>query len=196
VGDSIMLGAALNANAQIADFLSFMGVAANQLGFRFGTPLNLGVSGAQLPAILSTWNATGAPSLVNGPNVGVGEGGINDLGAGATVVQINTRTQALYTAMSSAMSAKAGFGPQFCVVTTLFGPAGNTPNAQLINANTRANFASWGAAGVTMVLSDFGADPVLVAANTNYTQDGTHPTIPGDQRAGTILANALIAAAA
>jgi hypothetical protein len=197
VGNSIMLGAALKStDAKVNALHSFLGVAAVQLGFRFGIPLNLGISGAMLAGILAEWISTGAPALVDGPNFACGEGGINDLGVGRTVPQMNADTQALYTRMSSDMSAKAAFGRQICAVTTLFGPSGNTPNGQLVNANTRANYLSWGAPGVTMILADFGADPLLVAANANYTQDGTHPTLPGDQRAGTILANALVAAAA
>lgn len=196
VGDSIVVGAALGQNALVSAARSFTGAMAAQYGFRFGIPQNLGISGAQLPAILAQYNSLGAPSLQNGPNVNIGEGGINDIGAGSDTATVNARTQALYTAISAAMSAKRAFGPQFCVVTTLFGTAGTTTEALAVSANTRANYLSWGAPGVTMVLADFGADPVLTAANTNYTQDGTHPTIAGAQRAGVVMGTALLAAAA
>jgi len=195
VGDSIMLGAALSASTAYNYAHSMMGVLAAQAGARFGTPLNLAVSGAHLPAIQVQWSGTGSASCVsNATNILVAEGGINDVGAGTPVATINADYQALVQAMSARASAVAGGRPQAVVATTLFGTAGTTANALAVSANTRANYLSWGAAGVTMLLADFGNDPVLTAANSNYTQDGTHPTVPGDQRAGTILANVLLAA--
>lgn len=200
IGDSVLLAASTKyAGAAPIDVqYSCMGVASSQLGGVYGFPRDLGISGAQLQSnIPPQWTATGKFCLINGSNIVLVQGGVNDLGDGRSVAQVNNDFQNLVTQVSSDMSAKAATGRQFCVVCTIFGNSSGA-NRTAVNANTVANYQSWGATGVTMVLADFGADPVFssVTPIPEYTADGVHPTLPGNQRLGTILANALLAAGA
>lgn len=202
VGDSIGAGTHTqsetyqNLNAPFA----FTQIACTQLGARFGTATNYAVSGAQLgqtpPNIKTYWDNNGKPSTASGKtNIVVVQGGINDLGGGATVNQTNANLQAVVQDVSAYLSSIASGAPQYVVVVTITG-ATNSVNAASVNSNTRANYTSWGASGVTMLLADVGNDPVI-AQNVNgtyYNADTLHPVKPGHQRMGTILANTLIAA--
>lgn len=219
LGDSIGAGAHTQTESVfIPDpnrLYSFGNIACAQLGFRFGSYINYAVSGAQLVAITASWASLGQAATVTGKrNIVICEGGINDLGdwpggivdsasQAAATAAINSRMQTYIQTVSAGLSGIGG--PQNIFVCTITYEAGANSffeaARQAINANTVANYASWGAANVTMGLADFGADVVLGTpagnwpGNQNYFESsGLHPVKPGHQRAGAILANAMITA--
>jgi hypothetical protein len=221
-GDSIMLGATTDISGNQYEWpRSHVGRATAGLGFRFGSYLNGGSSGATIPVITANFDAQGAPALVSGiKNIVFCEGGINDIptftitNSGQATAAANTMLTRMQTFVTGhvipALAALSATGrPHHVFVETVtLGGAGFTSlqdsARQQYNALVLAAAPGWSTAQVTVHTVDPGGDLILGtqagtppgvtgAQNVNFFTD-IHPARSGQRRYGAIALNALAAA--
>ncbi len=187
-GDSITFGYTLPDTTH-----AYPARTATAMGTRYGSAINLGLTGYRVDELTSVWNNTGHTNLSQTmPNIVTCLAGINNVRDNTDATTIIAYIQAWHDAVRTSLNANSGGHPNYILWGTMTSVATDSSSAQKqvrldVNSYLRANWASMGFDGLFDAGAD--ADVGVMPINSSYFTDDLHPNDAGQVR---IASNCLV----